>query len=346
MPDTLREIMATAKGSSYGAAAAAVESRVMLPARVQINGEILDWSDHDGTGLGERSGHIDDACLRQFARLADAPPDRFVTFARHYGVLYLGKGGFPVHPDDLRRRVDHDHPPWIGPCVGGQPIEDFSVWYQEPLEGWRAWSRYVRAVYVLCHELRQGERLVVPEVHLSRLGVDIGPKDRDVMINAYLEPTSDGELQMSDLGWTIYSRLWPRRLCRELQRCQTVEAQWDCLVQDVGVRLLRQAEFEIRLGGSWAAPRITLDRPFLDRIAMVWRVHHALSTIIGQLLASASGRANQHQCVDCRLPYPVQRRRENGRCPECRMKARSASVQRSKARQRARALTSTPVTVP
>lgn len=335
MQTRLSEIMTTTKETTFSAASAEIEQRVRLPARIQVSGDTLEWSADDGTGRGLRSGRVDKGCLREFARLAAAPPEKFVRFARSYGVLYLEKDGFPVHPDDAPRRVDAEHPP----RQEGHPVlETPSVWHQEPLEGWRAWSRYVQAVFVLLHEIRKGERLAVPAERLSKLGIVI-PTDRNTHIDddsPCLERGPDGELGFSDLGDSVYHKLWPRRVCNELERCQTVEAQWDCLVRDVSVRLLRQTEFEVCLGGSWAAPRVALDRPFLERVRADPPVHYALSTIIGQLLATFSGGANTHHCADCLLPYPVQRRREHGRCPECKRRNQRERTQRFREERRAK----------
>ena len=157
----LSDIVKDARGTAISAAASLIEDTVSLPDRVQINNDVLEWS--DGISVGRmRDGRLNDDCLSRFVHLADASSRHFAAFALRFGPLYLGPDGWPVATaDDLPSRVDEDEPR--------------RVWYQEPLEGWRAWSRYIRAVFALWYELRTGEHIIVSEVRLRRLGLDPVP---------------------------------------------------------------------------------------------------------------------------------------------------------------------------
>jgi hypothetical protein len=334
----LSDIMATASGTAFGAAASFAGTRVHLPERVQIRDDVLEWS--EGRLVRDiRGGRIDGACLRRFVRLVDAPPEQIAGFARRYGPLYLGAHGYPVaEPDDLPSRIDKDVPPIIGPYISGKPLVTNLIWRQEPIAGWRAWARYVGTALVLSHELRVGER-IVPDVRLKRCGLDPGPKNPEIDDDSpLLTRDAEGTFQLSELGRTVYDRLWPWRLLRWLDDCKTADDQWDLLVGDVNLRLLQVADYAVRLDGTLESPQVELGRPwFQHRFGL--RVDSALPTIAGQLLATVSEGQHTQLCAGCRLPYPVKRRRENGRCPECRLRARSASAQRSKAKRRAKGST-------
>jgi hypothetical protein len=334
MSSKLCEILENAKSSAASPLATASPPRIGVPVRTQICGDLLEWTD-DETGWGLRSGKKDGSCLRRFIRLADQPDAQIAQFAQDYGVLSLGTGGFPVAKADLPSRVDEDYPPIVGPTVGKTTLITPRRWRQEPIAGWRAWSRYVHLVLMLSYALKQGEK-IARDYHLRIVGFDPGPDDPDLDDDSpYIKRWPDGKLQLSDLGETVYDRLWPWRLMQELGQYATVEEQWQWLMQDVSVWLLRQVEYEVRLNGRWDAPRIVLDRPLHERWPLDGRsVHYALSTIVEQLIRTILGGMNV--CRDCWLAYPVERRRQNGRCPECARLASNKAARQSKARSRAR----------
>jgi hypothetical protein len=329
----LSEIIASANGTAFGAAASFAGMWVHVPERTQIRDGVLEWSDAKIV-KDMRSDCIDNACLRRFVRLADGRPEQIASFAGRYGPLYLGEHGYPVdRREDLPRRQDESEPPVIGPYLRGKPLITHRYWHQEPIEGWQAWARYIGTVLVLCHELRNGER-IVPDVRLKRLGFDPGPRNPDIDDDSpCLALDSQGEFELSELGETVYDRLWPWRVIDWLDQCQTADEQWDALVGDVNLRLFEVVRYSVVFGGTINSPQVILAQPFRHRLSL--HVHRVLPTIAGQLLAAISGGERTQLCADCRLPYPVERRRHNGRCPECRMKARSASAQRSKAKRRA-----------
>ncbi len=350
MGTRLSELLATGQRSGYGAAVATAGARVVLPMRVRIHGDQLEWSDTDAFGDGvPPRGSIDGACLRSFVRLADAPSERIAGFARRYGVLYLGERGLPVHPDDVPKQRDDSVPPRDHVRVGKFDIHP--VWHQEPVDAWRAWSRYVGTVLLLAHELRAGERIIAPERRLRSAGFEPGdPKGWIDDDSPCLERAPDGSLELSELGWTVYQRLWPWRLIRDLDQCRTAAEQRRRLANDVSLWMLPFADYEVALGWSGPLPQPRLDRPIVDRI-VDGAVNNAFTTVAGQLIAAMSTGRNLQQCTVCFIPYEVQRRRQNNRCPECAKVARSASTQRSKAKRAAkdaagRAPVSTPFSTP
>ena len=144
----------------------------------------VQWSGATVCALTDaRDGRIDSACLREFIRLADCRPEKIARFAERYGPLFLGPHGLPVNDADLPSRIDQSEPPLVGPTIGstGEQLITYRVWYREPIEGWRAWARYVGTVLVLCHELCGGERIVPDERTLrrpKRIGYDPGSQTR------------------------------------------------------------------------------------------------------------------------------------------------------------------------
>jgi hypothetical protein len=331
----LSEILEKADGAALGAAATFSDVKIQLPQRVQIRGGILEWS--EGVTMADwRFGRLNGACLRHFVRLAYASEARFATFARTYGPLMLDEDGHLVDQDDLPSRLDEDEPPVIGLTFRGRekPSVWRRKWYQEPLDVWRAWARYVGTVLLLSHGLRSG-KLHAPDVWLKRAGLDPGPNDPDLEDDSsYIECDETGTYQLSALGKTVYERLWPWRLCRDLEDCRTAEEQWAILARDVSLRLLGGLPYEIRLAGTAQHPRVDLGRTLHEQLFGYRRIHSALPIIAGQLVATISGGHGTQLCADCRLPYPVQRRRKNGRCEECRKRAHSAVVQRARAKER------------
>jgi hypothetical protein len=336
----LSEMLAGADGSELGAAATFSDMKIQLPERVQIHDGGLEWS--EGVVVADmRFGRLNGACLRHFIRLADAPETKIASFARTYGPLTLGEDGYPVDQDDLPSRIDEEEPPAIGPTLPGsdEPLITRRVWYREPLAAWRAWARYVGTVFLLSHELRAG-KLAVPDVRLKRLGLDPGPNDPNFEHDSpYIERDATGTCQLSALGRTVYDRLWPWRLCRDLEACHTAEEQWALLARDVSLRLLGGLPYEIRLAGTAQHPRVELGQTLFEQMFGYRRIYSALPIIAGQLVAAISGGRGTQLCADCRIPYPVQRHRKNGRCPECRRRAHSAAVQRSKKKRREREAT-------
>jgi hypothetical protein len=335
----LSEILVEAQGTAFSAAASFTNTRVHLPERVQIRDGALEWS--DGLRVMDvRGGRTDSACLQEFVSLADGPPEEIARFVERHGPLFLGPHGLPVHADDLPSRIDESEPPIVGPTIGrsGESLLTHRVWYREPIDAWHAWARYVGTVLVLCHELRAGER-IVPDVRLKRIGFDPGSRDPELDDDSpCVEHDAQGTLRLSELGTTVYFRLWPWRVLRALDACRTVDDQWRVLAWDVSFWLLPMVSYAVTLRGTAEHPRIELGRSAWDR-KFDFQVHSAMPTVAGQLLATIAGGRSTQLCADCRLPYPVERRRKNGRCPECRRRARSASVQRSKARRRSRETT-------
>jgi hypothetical protein len=196
-------------------------------------------------------------------------------------------------------------------------------------------------VLVLGYELRKGGRIIAPEVRLRKYTdhgeLELGLKDPWLEDDSrYLERGPDGAGVLSDFGWTVYYRLWPWRLMRELEQRKTAEEQWQWLAKDVSARLLAQVEYAIHLVGAVDRPQIVLDQPFNERFlgdVGVHRTHYVLSSIVGQLITTIRGDMNN--CFKCGLPYPVKRRRAHGRCPECARIASNESAQKSKAKKRA-----------
>lgn len=336
----LSDIMPDARGMAFGASAAVAGGRRHVPERVQVRGDVLEWS-NARTLAQRRYSPAGGTCLRAFVRLHDAPDTRIADFAGRYGPLYLGLSGRPV-PDvkSLPSRRDEEELPLIGPYLrNGTPIVTHRIWHQEPIPAWRAWARYIGILLVLSAALREepGTRLVAPERRLRAAQIDPGPKNPEFDDDSpFVQRDETDELRFSPLGWTVWHWLYPWQVIRELDAAKSPEDQWECLMAGVSEAVCREVPYGVALGGTPARPEVTLlpYRPPLD-FGHLFSANSAFPLVTGQLLAAITGGHHTQFCASCHLPYPVQRRRANGRCPECRKPARSASVQRSKAKRRA-----------
>lgn len=332
----LSEIMPGAGGTAFGASAALTGRRLHVPERAHVRDGVLEWS--AAYTLAEiRTERSSDACLRQFIRLANAPPQKIAEFAKRHGPLHLGTHGLPVAEiNDLPSRRDDDEPPRKFGVASGHPLLIRRKWFQEPIEGWRAWARFVGTIVVLAYEVRNGERIVVPERRLRAAGLDPGPPNPMIEDDSpFIRREEDGSLSLSLLGRAVYQWLWPWTLIHDLGECKTADEQWKTIAAHAAV-ISHEVNYAASLAGTRSHPTIELGPPTrrFDFGAPL-RVDSVFPTISGQMLATITGGSHTHRCTDCQLPYPVKRRRANGRCPECRMIARSASVQRSKAKSRA-----------
>jgi hypothetical protein len=340
--DRLSQITTSANPAAVGAAGSFAGNWVRVPELVHVQDGVLEWSSEEQTAADMRLSRIDEACLRRFIRLADAPEKQIVSFANRYGPLYLGTRGYPVddqHGLPIRREPGEGAPR----SKGKSPFD--RLWFQEPIEGWRAWARYLGTVLVLGYELRRGERLAVPERRLTTAGLNPGPRNWEIEERSRcLTRGASGELALSGLGETVYETLWPWRLIDFLTEFRTVDEQWRARIADLSMHVLEKVPYRVAISGIRQSPRVVLVQPWRHRSSL--EIHHALPTIVGQMLALLTGEEHTQLCAGCSLPYPVQRRHQNGRCPECGLKARSASVQRSKARKRERDAANTPTHTP
>jgi hypothetical protein len=332
----LSEITTAPDGAAIRVGASFVGEAVSVPERARAVGDVLEWSAWLSPWESPEV-RLDEACLHRFVRLADAPSTRIAEFALRYGPLYLGPNGLPVAlADDLPSRVDEDESLLTGAlAVSGATDARRRVWHQEPLEGWRAWARYIRTILVLWHGLREADQPIDPAWRLKQFNIDPGPED--LVFHAgtpLLARDESGEFWLSELGSTVSDLLWPRRVMLLLDDRRSAHEQWEMLAGEVSSRLLEVAGFTVHLRGTRDNPQLELEQPWNRRLGR--DVDSAFPTIVGQLLATNIGGVRVQRCADCGMPYPVQRRRKNGRCPLCRPLARSKSVQRSKVKRRER----------
>lgn len=132
----------------------------------------------------------------------------------------------------------------------------------------------------------------------------------------------------------MYERLWPWKLLRLLLGCESADQQWERLAGEANTTLLEVVDFTVHLRRTRNSRRLELELPWQTLLGRP--VDSALPAIVSQSLAAITGGERVHLCADCSVPYPVQRRRKNGRCAKCRLRARSESTQRSKRRHRVR----------
>jgi hypothetical protein len=144
------------------------------------------------------------------------------------------------------------------------PLVFQATWYRELIAAWQAWARYTRLVLTLGLALRSSSQRVVPDARLRALGFDPGPRESKIWVDEdspYVESRSDGTLQLSELGYTLFRRISPWRLIRELDACRTLGEQRMLLEREINLRLLSRIDYGLRLGWSDAVPHILLDRP-------------------------------------------------------------------------------------
>lgn len=125
-------------------------ARMAVPARVRLGLDRVEWisaTDDDPTHWW-REGEPASGALWAFIRLATEPDgERFVDFARRYGVLALTPQG---RPSVSRQVPDADGPqqldePWCGFAVS---------W--EPIAAWRTYAAIARAIVYLAMAMRRG----------------------------------------------------------------------------------------------------------------------------------------------------------------------------------------------
>ena len=334
--DELLDNAGAVRTQALGASAALRGHAILLPRRVRLRDGFVEWTADEARNeppfRRDRGPLLDD-----FIRLAVAHPkqdERLVGFVRRYGALHLGDNGVPGGTPPSEE--DPTVPPLVGPRIGGNLIVTHSMWHREPVEAWRAWARQAWLIVVLGLALR-GQQRIEPDIRLRRSGFGLPPRVDTIELDdgsPCVEPTADGGVQLSDYGDTLYRRLDPWRLIRELGACRTLEEQRMCLAGEVSLRWLRLGSYELRMEWGAALPFVRIDRPLFDRLAPDG-VHWCFPALAAELAAWLSSRQQLHECFDCHLPYPVERRRKHGRCPKCRRAAASESSQRSKAKKAA-----------
>ncbi len=127
------------------------QARMAVPARVRLGPDRLEWipgTDDDATHLW-REGEPASGALWAFIKLATEPDgERFVDFARRFGVLALTTAGRP----SVSRQVPDAHGPQQ---LLDEPWCGFAVNW-EPIAAWRAYAAIARAIVHLAMALRRG----------------------------------------------------------------------------------------------------------------------------------------------------------------------------------------------
>jgi hypothetical protein len=147
-------------------------ARWAAPARIDLDpeGQWLCWSGGARSTLVRARDDIGEELLEGFVGLADASPDKIVSFARHWGLL--GRHHLGNYPD-LLDRADDDPDAAIAATLAG-PTQ-WRLKGREPLGAWRCWSQHAGALVRVADELRHG-----------RVG-----RPRDVAMLCHPSPTAD-----------------------------------------------------------------------------------------------------------------------------------------------------------
>jgi hypothetical protein len=343
------------RASGFSAVASFSGQDVLLPHEVQVFNGYLEWKPFRNTDevpgkdwtqqrIGDAfgvPGRTDLDCLWHFIRLADAhSEEEFARFARKHGVLYLAPHGIPGSSPP--RRIDPEAPVPLSTLgttdlVGKfRPFDLRERWHQEAIEVWRAWALHAKLVLVFGIALRDDDR-IAPQSFLHRHGIDSGPDLPHVQFeedSIYVERTDRGELQLSEYGFTLFWRLSPTRLIRDLEECDSVVTQRKCLAWYLDHQWLHFTDLTLRIEWIGSRPQIQIDRPITKR-DWLSGVHWCFPVLAGQLVATILSDRRVNFCVNCGMPYPCERRRLGGRCPECRESARRATKRAWKARHAA-----------
>lgn len=306
---------------------------VSVPEQARISGPWLEWT-------GQTTINVTGpAALDAFIRLANASDDAIARYARHFGVMlfdddWYGGGGPIPGADDLPRVVDLDgqtrfvlkadyadpanEPEWERfDQLAADERERSVIWYREPIESWRSWSRLVGAVRTLVGELRlckhRGEARIFERnlVPLENPGKGCAAE--------YLE-----------------------NLHRFVYREPTVDRQWDQLVNYLNWEVLVVTKVLVHsmrpvLAGPIDAPHVTFGY-WQDRREVI---ESALSQVMAALLneITAPDGARLNRCVEptCQRVYATERVRKNGRCADCRKAAAARAAANYRARKKAAA---------
>jgi hypothetical protein len=134
-----------------------------VPEGIELAGDRLSWtwltSAKEPTYVqpGER-------LLDEFVKLADRGQGAILAYAKRWGVLGLCPCGVPsTHlqlyaPQGLLHPIRDQHLVHVNPCYPPEDLERTEGgWYWEPLEGWRRYSRKMRAVLNLAVKVRASE---------------------------------------------------------------------------------------------------------------------------------------------------------------------------------------------
>lgn len=182
-------------------------SRMAVPARVRLGPDRLEWipaADADGDDWRWwREGEPASGALWAFIKLATEPDgERFVDFARRFGVLGLTSAGRPGVTPQVRglSSTDQVMKPWHGCAVS---------W--EPIPAWRAYAANAKAIVYLATALRRGERINAGKI-IEEAGLESDPTGL-----SFPSPTWGDELTQSDYLHTMILRR-PAHLAYNLDR--------------------------------------------------------------------------------------------------------------------------------
>ena len=319
----------------FAASAEFGERRVVLPRVVRIRDGALEWSNEEPGWDHRRSlaeyekaglspwvqGKSDDDLLKRFIRLANAPEDAFVTFARRYGVLYLNAAGVPSdepemaeYPDETAIHGGVKRAPGGGVMIDRTPRIRPVRWRREPMTLWRDWALLVRLLLLYGLKLRDATARIDPIALLAEWGLEVPPYVDDNDRWSYSEP----RFLVAALAWT------PTRLGGDDYRPTTLTEQ---RLELGGWLDLLASRSSARLRVSWrqgSRPWTRIGRPREDDAYWLSTdPNDVFGDVVGQLLTMLVGGEKVHICPGCGTPYLCKSRR--GFCPACRADRRKAT---------------------
>jgi ribosomal protein L36 len=324
-----------ARPNGFAAAATLGKRRISVPRAVRIRAGALEWSteepgwDHRRT-LAEyqaakespwRRGHSDDEILRQFVDLVGASDETIAAFAQEFGVLYLGPKGFPGgSPLGVEYRdetvIDVAYNRGLGGGVSFDPRGEVRPvrWHRETLDGWRAWALITRLVLLYGRKLRTASTRLDAIQLLNEAGLDLPPFSDDKDRSYFTEPRA----VVASLTFTSTQSGEARQRLTSLAEQRQELAGWLDLLADLSSASVRV---------TWEEddrPRTMIGRPRDDDTG--WfsgDPNYVFGDVVLQLLTTILGDEKEHQCPDCGIWYPCERRR--GFCPHCRLVRRRAT---------------------
>lgn len=120
--------------------------RWTVPTEIELDGDRLIWrppSSFGGGGAYRRRGP-EPGILASFTHLVDAPPARYLTYARTWGVLELCEHGIPATHNPVPAPVPGHATRLSAAC---HPTGS------EPLDAWRRYARQARALLNIAADL-------------------------------------------------------------------------------------------------------------------------------------------------------------------------------------------------
>jgi DNA-directed RNA polymerase subunit RPC12/RpoP len=317
-----------------------------------VTPEISSFKTASGAPLVAWSGQSerllwDSPSLWAFLKLANAPDDEIVQFAKAWGPLGICVHGKTVMHADGCQLLRWEDCPWLSDEERSRWTDDEAPpEYWEPLAAWRFYARQFAAILVMASELNKG-RVPRPEHVVAAFAgprTYLGP--HAVLVGTAFDAPSAQEVLAVAGDWVRYEPQ-PESHNYEESRLSywwaVIVNMLNELAHEAGLRFeyrRRAGESIVRLDLALGDGHAPLLRPIPGDSPYVC-VGTLFASLVEQLGAAAQRVDLLMRCVTCKVIFesPTGRRPRRDRehvCPECRHKADREYWKENKRRQRER----------